>query len=225
MTLQQDFFNHKTSNQPHHSELNEEQKKRKALIQNIFNILNIIGLILAVVAIIWGFKTGLFTNEERMKSVIMKAGPAAPLVFILIQIVQTVIPIIPGALTIPMGTMIFGPRYGFLLNFIGIMIGSIMNFLLARRFGRPLVEMVTDDKKFDKYIQWLDSDKGFDPLFTFGMFFPVSPADLLCYFAGLSSMTFKKYLLILLLGKPFTLFIYQYGMTSLLHFLFSGLSS
>lgn len=198
-------------------------RDKKAKLQRWMSILNVIGLILAVIAIFWGFKSGLFTNEEQMKSVLMKAGPAAPLVFILIQIVQTVIPIIPGALTIPMGTMIFGPWYGFALNFIGVMIGSVMNFALARHYGRPLVEILVADKDYDKYIGWLDSERGFDKLFTFGMFFPLSPADLLCYFAGLSTISFKKYLIILSLGKPFTLFIYQYGMTAILEFIFSSL--
>lgn len=209
---------------PKNSELSHEQRQKKEKLQRLFTFLNVIGFILAIAGIFWGFKSGLFTNEEQMKAVLLKAGPAAPIVFIFIQIIQTVIPIIPGALTIPMGTMIFGPTYGFLLNFIGIMIGSVMNFLLARRFGRPLVEMVTDDKKFNKYIRWLDSEKGFDRLFTFGMFFPLSPADLLCYFAGLSAISFKKYLLILSLGKPFTLFIYQYGMTNLLQLVFGKLA-
>lgn len=221
-----DYSRSMQSNQSNRSStLSDQQREKKAILQKVFAILNIVGLILAIIAIVWGFKTGLFTDKERMQAVLMKAGAAAPIVFILIQIVQTVIPIIPGALTIPMGTMVFGPIAGFLLNFIGIMIGSATNFLLARRFGRPLVEMVTADKQFDKYIRWLDSEKGFDRLFIFGMFFPLSPADLLCYFAGLSAMSFRKYLLILSLGKPFTLFIYQYGMTNLLHFIFGRLGA
>src|SRR5699024_7238890 len=128
--------------------------------------------------------------------------------------------IIPGSLTIPLGAMIFGMGTGFLLNFIGIMIGSLINFVLARKFGRPLVEMIVSEKQMKKYTGWLEEKNRFDKLFTFAMFFPLSPDDFLCYLAGLSSITFKKFILILSTTKPVTLFIYSYGMVELLNYFF-----
>ena len=196
------------------------QDKHKEIIQFSLNLLNMIGVGLTVYALYWGFKSQVFTQEEALRDLLATMGPAAPYGFILIQIIQTVIPIIPGALTIPMGTMIFGMGYGFALNFIGIMIGSVMNFILARKFGRPLVEMIVDEKQFNKYVTWLDEKNRFDKLFTFGMFFPFSPADFLCYLAGLSNISFYKYLLILTTGKPFTLFVYSYGTMGMLTLFF-----
>ena len=57
-----------------------------------------------------------------------------------------------------MGALIFGMGYGFYLNFIGIMIGSIINFILARKLGRPFVELLVDQNKFQKYTRWLDDE-------------------------------------------------------------------
>lgn len=188
------------------------------------NLLNIVGLIIAVYALYWGFTNQVFTSEVALRNLLDTMGTAAPLGFIVIQIIQTVIPIIPGALTIPMGAMVFGMGYGFVLNFIGIMIGSVLNFILARKLGRPFVELLVDQQKFEKYTKWLDDEKRFEKLFTFGMFFPISPADLLCYIAGLSKLSFNKYLLILSLGKPFTLFVYSYGMTEILNLAFQFLA-
>lgn len=192
----------------------------KKQMQWLLNGLNILGIVLTVLALYYGYQAELFTSEMALREFLQQTGAAAPFVFIFIQIVQTVIPIIPGALTIPMGTMIFGMGFGFLLNFIGVMIGSIINFYLARRYGRSLVEMLVGEKKMNKYTHWLDDKQRFDKLFTFGMFFPFSPGDFLCYLAGLSSMSWGKYLLILTLGKPFTLFVYSYGMTEVLQFFF-----
>lgn|SRR5699024_1596943 len=196
------------------------KQKNKEIIQFGLNLLNILGVAVTVYALYWGFKSQIFTSEDALRDLLYTMGPAAPYGFILIQIVQTIIPIIPGALTIPMGAMIFGMGYGFMLNFIGIMIGSIMNFILARKFGRPLVEMLVNEKQYNKYANWLDDNNRFDKLFTFGMFFPLSPADFLCYLAGLSNISFNKYLLILTAGKPFTLFIYSYGTMGMLTFFF-----
>lgn len=196
------------------------KQRKKEIIQICLNALNILGIAITIYALYWGFKTQIFTNEAVLREYLSMMGPLAPYGFILIQIVQTVIPIIPGALTIPMGTMIFGWGYGFLLNFVGIMIGSIINFYLARTFGKPLVEMLVSEKKMNKYISWLDEKRRFENLFAFGMFFPFSPADFLCYLAGLSNISWKKYLLLLTLGKPFTLFVYSYGMTEMLNFFF-----
>lgn len=116
--------------------------------------------------------------------------------------------------------MIFGMGYGYLLNFVGIMIGSIINFTLARKFGRPLVQLLMGNRTFNKYVRWLDNPRQFKRLFIFGMFFPLSPADLLCYLAGLSDLSYRDYLLILSLGKPIALFLYSYGMVEILNRLF-----
>lgn len=189
----------------------------KRYFQMGVRILGILGIFFTVYGFYWGYHQQLFTSEIALRDFLQGVGPGAPLVFIIIQIVQTSIPLIPGALTIPAGAMIFGMKYGFLLNFIGIIIGSIINFTLARKFGRPLVQLLAGDKVFYKYVDWLDNPRQFNRLFIFGMFFPLSPADVLCYLAGLSDLSYRKYLLILSLGKPVTLFLYTYGTTELLN--------
>ena len=197
---------------------------KKDFIRVLMNSLNVLGVLLTIYALYWAYQQQIFTSETALRNLLERMGSAAPLGFIFIQIIQTVVPIIPAALTIPMGAIIFGMGYGFYLNFIGIMIGSIINFILARKFGRPFVELLVDESKFRKYTRWLDDEKRFNKLFTFGMFFPMSPADLLCYIAGLSKISFKRYLVTLSLGKPLTLFIYSFGMMSLMNLVFQVIS-
>ena len=204
--------------------LNTINLSKKEFIQYGLNILNIIGLGIILFLLYWGYKENIFTSETALRDLLSTMGPLAPYGFIFIQIIQTVIPFIPAALTIPMGIMVFGGPYGFFLNFIGIMIGSVINFCLARRFGRPFVETLINEKQYNKYISWLDNNEHFNRLFAFGMFFPLSPADFLCYLAGLSKISFKKYFVILSLGKPFSLFIYSYGMVEILNIIFQFLT-
>ena len=42
--------------------------------------------------------------------------------------------------------------------------------------------------------------------FAAAIFFPVAPDDLLCYLAGLTEMRLGKFVLIILLGKPLSIF-------------------
>ncbi|RAN50707.1 TVP38/TMEM64 family protein [Dolosigranulum pigrum] len=178
----------------------------------IINILNILGIVGTVIFIIWAWRRNLFTDETVMKYYLGKFGPGAPFFFIIIQIIQTVVPIIPGALTIPLGIVVFGHVPGFFYNFIGIMIGSVMNYFLAKKYGRPLVRSLVSEKQYQKYIGKLESSEGFKKLFIGSMFFPVTPADFLCYLAGLSNMKFKTFMFALSAGKPFTLLSYSYGL-------------
>ncbi len=199
------------SNKGQHLARETRSLKRARLANRIFNLVGILGIILTIWLIYVAYQKGLFSSQENLEAFLRGFGGWAPWLFILIQIVQTVIPVIPGGLTCPAGAAIFGVWYGFLLNFIGIMIGSVIDFWLARRYGRHLVMALIGPKSYNKYIHYLNT-KTFDRIFIFGMFFPVSPADALCLLAGLSNMSFKRFFLFLSLGKPFTLFIYTYGL-------------
>lgn len=196
------------------------ENKRNEWVSFALNALNVLGILLTVWALYWGFKSQLFTSEAALRQFLGNLGPSAPIGFVIIQIIQTVVPIIPGALTVPMGTLIFGMVNGFLLNFTGIIIGSVINFLLARKYGRTFVEMIIGDKQYHRYENYLEENNRFERFFTFMMFFPFSPDDILCYLAGLTSMSFKKYFFILLAGKPVSIFIYSYGVAKLLELLF-----
>lgn len=187
--------------------------------RNIINILNIIGTIATIIFLLWAFRVNLFTDEAVMKHYLGQFGPVAPIAFIIIQLVQVVVPVIPGSITIPIGILVFGHVYGFVLNFTGIMIGSVINFYLAKKYGRPFVRSIVSEKQYQKYIGKIEDNDTFNRFFTACMFFPVTPADLLCYLAGLSNMSFKYFFISLFAGKPFTLLAYSYGLLFILNLL------
>ena len=166
---------------------------KSKITRRVINTLNIIGTVATIIFLIWAFKVNLFTDEAVMKHYLGRFGRSAPLVFIIIQLVQVVVPIIPGAITIPIGILIFGHVYGFVYNFTGIMLGSVINFYLAKMYGRPLVRSLVSEKQYQKYIGKIEHNHTFNRFFTASMFFPVTPADLLCYLAGLSDMSFKYF--------------------------------
>lgn len=180
--------------------------------------LTIAGLAFSAVLLVMGWKSGVFTSTETLQSFLRKGGLLAPVLFIALQIVQVVIPIIPGGLTCVAGVLLFGPVWGFIYNYTSICAGSCINFYLAKQYGKPFVEKNVSEKTWNKYFRWLESPK-FDKLFTIAIFLPVAPDDFLCLLAGLTPMKFKKFLCIILLGKPTALIVYSLGLTSLLTWL------
>lgn len=180
------------------------EKTRKLL-----NIATVISLSVIIVLTIYGVKTGLLTDREQLELLVKKSGVWGPLLFITIQMVQVVLPIIPGGITCGAGVVIFGAWHGLLYNYIGIVAGSMINFYLARRYGQCFVKYFVKEETYEKYIGWLEKGKKFDKFFAFAIFLPCAPDDVLCLIAGLTRMTWKKFAAIILLGKPASIAMYS----------------
>lgn len=170
-------------------------------------------IILTVLGLIFLFC--IFNNNlssQELTLLLKNAGIFAPLLFILIQIIQCVIPIIPGSVSCIIGVAIFSPVGGFIYNFIGISIGSTINFLLAKKYGNKIVLKLVSKKNYDKYITWLEKKDKFNKFFALAMLLPCLPDDLLCFLAGLTPMSFKKFILIILICKPWSIIAYSIGL-------------
>lgn len=83
--------------------------------------------LLVTAALSW-YKSGILTDEIKMRHMLDSAGIFAPIFFILVQAVQVIIPILPGAVGCAFAVAFFGAVKGFLYNYIGICIGSICAF-------------------------------------------------------------------------------------------------
>ena len=187
-------------------------------------ILLIVCMAITVVLTVIGYKKGIFTDETQMELFLNSCGIFAPLFFVFIQAVQVIIPILPGAVGCVYGVMFWGPLKGFIFNYIGICIGSIGAFLIARRFGQRLVIQMTGEKFYDKYSKYLEIENRFEKIFALLIFLPVAPDDFLCYLAGISKMDLKKFVTIILLGKPAAIFLYSMGLNTVLQKAFSMLT-
>lgn len=159
--------------------------------------------------IYYGLENHLFSDINSLKMFIAQGGIWGPLIFVLIQIVQVVIPIIPGGVSCAAGVVLFGPWAGLIYNYVGIVIGSFINFYLARKYGTTLVKSFVSESTYDKYSNWLDKGKKFDKFFALAIFFPVAPDDFLCMLAGLTKMSLKRFAAIILLGKPASIAMYS----------------
>ncbi|MGX6978007.1 TVP38/TMEM64 family protein [Vagococcus elongatus] len=180
-----------------------------ATSRKIINFISMSGLIVSILLTIYFFQLGVFNDMNALQSLVGTSTFIGPLIFILIQIVQVVIPIIPGGISTAAGVLIFGPLMGFIYNYVGIVIGSVIIFLLGRAYGKPFVLSLISDKTYNKYLHWLDNQGRFDKFFSAAIFLPMAPDDALCLMAGLTKISLKKFTMIILLGKPLSIFMYS----------------
>lgn len=143
--------------------------------------------------------TSLLLNRDKLVEYIQSLGAYGPLLYILLQITQTVVAPIPGQVVGSVGGFLFG-AWGIIWTTIGSLIGCLIVFVLARRFGRPLLEKIFKKSIIEKFDFILDS-KG-TSLVLFAIFLlPGFPDDLVCYMAGLTKVPIPKLMLLVGLGR------------------------
>lgn len=135
------------------------------------------------------------TSVEALRAYISSFGASAVLIFILFQFLQVVVLPVPGSVSVGVGVALFGPLRCSIFSFIGIMAGSLIAFAFGRLIGYKAVCWVVGKEDLDK---WLKKIKGKDYLLLSIMFLlPLFPDDVLCFIAGLSSMTWGYYLVMI----------------------------
>ncbi len=68
------------------------------------------------------------------------------MIFILLQIIQVIIPILPGGISSVAGLLMFGNGWGLLYSCIGLIIGEAIGFLLVRYYGVSFVQLILSPK-------------------------------------------------------------------------------
>ncbi len=181
-------------------------------LKNISRVVSATGLLCCGVLAVWGWQSGVLTSQQAMEELVSKAGPLGAALFILLQIVQVVVPIIPGGLSCLAGVLLFGPWLGFFCNYVGICIGSMLAFAVAKNYGRPLLPKMFSASTIRKYESWTCEGSPFAKWFALAIFFPVAPDDFLCYLAGTTAMRWWQFNAIIWLCKPFSIALYSLGL-------------
>jgi uncharacterized membrane protein YdjX (TVP38/TMEM64 family) len=140
-----------------------------------------------------------YTTRESFSRFLISLGSYSPIFFVLLQALQVVISPIPGELTGIVGGYIYGATLGFILSTLGLALGSLAAFELARILGRPFVEKFVNQNLLKKF-EFLKSDAGATLCFLLFLI-PGFPKDVLCYMLGLSRMKLTTFLVLSTLGR------------------------
>lgn len=160
-----------------------------------FVILTVFLTSMIVCGIIFYPKIKEYISFENVRGFVEKNKFLSFFVFILLQIFQVVIFVIPGDVINATGGFVFNIFIGFLLSFIGVVLGSIIAFYISRILGYNFVNKFVKKEKLDKIVSFFESNTGFISLFIFCNL-PFVPKDVLMYGAGLTPLKAKKTLFI-----------------------------
>ena len=122
-----------------------------------------------------------------------------PIAYIILQFLQVIILPIPGILSTAVGVALFGAFYTTVYSFIGIVLGSILAFYIGRKFGLKAVSWMVGEETLNKWQKKLKGKDNF--ILTLAFLLPLFPDDILCFLAGLSSMTNKYFLTMICISR------------------------
>lgn len=172
----------------------------------------------------------LLADREAVKGFIQSWGASAPLIFILIQVLQVIFAPVPGEVSGFVGGYLFGAAKGFIYSSVGLALGSVINFWIGRILGYRFVRKLIPPANLEKMDRFI-SHQGIIVLLVFFMF-PGFPKDYLCLFLGLTALPFNIFIIMASLGRmPGTLmlslqgqFLYQQSYWMFIVILFIGLA-
>lgn len=169
----------------------------------------IIGIITLILVIIFSLAVFFFIGKplisfvsepQKFRSWVESFGIWGRLIFVGMIVLQVVVAIIPGEPFEMAAGYAFGTLEGTLLCILGAVIGSIIIFLLVRKFGIMLVEVFFSREKIDS-LKFLKNTKKLTLIFFIIMLIPGTPKDLLSYFAPLTKMRLKNWVLIVAMSR------------------------
>ncbi len=165
-------------------------------------------LLLSALFLLHGWWQGHFRSADTLRVYLQTFGLTAPLVLVLIQAMQVVLPVLPGFLGCIVGAALFGASGGFWCNYIGISLGSIAAYFLARHYGTALVTTMIPPERYHSLTAWVQKKKSYTVVFALAILLPLAPDDFFCYFSGLTGMSARRFVWIIVLAKPWCILAY-----------------
>ncbi|MFS8840308.1 putative membrane protein YdjX (TVP38/TMEM64 family) [Thermostichus sp. MS-CIW-21] len=160
---------------------------------------DILSLLLLLVVLLAAILLARRLDPEATREFIAKLGPWAPLALIGLRSLSIIIPAIPSTLYSILAGALFGFGSGILYIAIADFISCTLNFYLARKFGRDLVQRVVGRQWMYK-VDALSANYLENNIFLTAGFLMTGLFDFVAYAAGLTQIKWQNFLLALALG-------------------------
>jgi len=185
-------------------------KINKKNLKTLFTLL--IPLIITIFLTLF-LQNTIINNPELLQKWLRSFGVLSIFIYIIVQSITIIIAPIGGLSAALAIIAIFGPLWGNIIIYFVTLPLYVINFLLARKFGRPFVKRIIGEKGLataDKYTQKLNiSVLIFLKIFMGGYF------DYISYAAGFTKIDLKSFIIVNLLGAIpgtiLTYFIFKYA--------------
>lgn len=139
-------------------------------------------------------------NPDEFRAWIESMGAWGKLGYVGMCFLQVLVAIIPGGPIELAGGYAFGHAEATVLSTIGLGLGSIASFLLVRKFGVNLLEVFFSREKIEE-LGFLRTNTNRNLIIFLLFLIPGTPKDLLCFFCGLTDMSFPVFFLMAVIGR------------------------
>ena len=163
----------------------------KARAATILSVISVITCILTVIGFLWVRAT--FSDVDAIRLWVEENHLLGAMLMLFICMLQVVVAFIPGELVEIAAGYAFGGWLGALICTVGIALGSIISILLARKFGRRLVESLYPREKIDA-LPILNDRKKRNTMVFLLFLIPGTPKDFFTYVVGMTGMSIPLYL-------------------------------
>lgn len=133
-----------------------------------------------------------------VKDFVLAFGVFAPVVYFLAMVAQVFVAPIPSAPVVLAGSLVFGVWEGLALSLAGSIVGSVLVFLAVRRWRELLVVRLVGRETSRKYAGKLGGRGWW--LFAV-LLVPFTPDDAAVALAGLSTLSFRWFLAVMVAGR------------------------
>ncbi|WP_186430681.1 TVP38/TMEM64 family protein [Clostridium sp. BSD9I1] len=187
-----------------HSQFIKEQRNYNLFRNTItylfifISIWTVITLISSVIVLI---------HNNGLEYILKRSSSVGKLIYFLICFLQPIILPLPEPVTIMAGSAVFGSTYGFIIGISGTIVGVITMFWIAKVGGNKLVNKLVEPKQIEKYKKFIIKN---EIVVLIGLFIlPILPDEVICVGAGISGISFKKFIVIAVLSKIITILAYS----------------
>lgn len=159
-----------------------------------------------------------FFTIENLLQYIEQYKSIGPILGISLPLLEAFLPFLPLFVFVMVNATAYGLWFGFLLSWVGSVAGSLLLFVVLRRYGQKrFFSFLNEHPKVKRSINWVER-KGFGPIFVLYSF-PFSPSSLISLVSALSRLSIKQFILAVCLGKFIMIFTISYIGQDLLSFL------
>jgi len=161
--------------------------------------LGIIISILVILLIISKQFRAVLSSPSLIREFILSFGAMAPLVIVVLQIIQAIFPILPGPIVVVIAGALFGAVKGTLYCLIGLSIGISLVFIISKKYGRSVIEDWIGEKEIKRFDAFFKKHNESYAIFL-GRILPLFPNDVISFGAGLTKVRFKRFFIASMLG-------------------------
>lgn len=177
--------------------------QKHLLIKRIIAIISIViflTICIFLTVYFWNFFSNKSNSISSLKNTINSFGWKAPVIFLLIHMLQVFLALLPGEIIELAAGVCFGPIGGTILCLIGCFSSSLLILLLYKFFGQKIVSLFVDSKKIER-LNFINTSKKRNILVFILYLIPGTPKDLFTYFIPLTGISIPNFLIISLIAR------------------------